>query len=212
MFQGVHSKNVQRSCPDACQGGYPIGASGTEVENPFNSVLNYGADGTCALVLGVSYMLNEKGKTIEEVRVLDESSYEEIQKYIRYDMSFEGASGPVSFTGNDNPGTLGVYQLMGKEDILVGTIGWNDAKSMDIDQKLMDEYNGGIRNDSWTEADLDPPPPAAYFPWDVVKVLARVLPIGAPCFLAYLNSIPGFDTFIARSLGKQTTTLYQDLT
>ena len=152
-------------------------------------------------------MLEEKVKIIEEVRVLDESSYEEIQKYIRYEMSFEGASGPVSFTGNDNPGTLGVYQLMGKEDILVGSVGWNDAKNMDIDQNLMDIYNGGIRNESWTEADMDPPPPQAYFPWDVIKVLARVLPIGVPYFLAYLNSIPGFDTFIARSLGKQTSTV-----
>ena len=59
------------------QGGYPIGEKGTEVENPFNSVLNYGADGTCALVLAVRHMLEEKGKTIDEVRVLNESSYEE---------------------------------------------------------------------------------------------------------------------------------------
>ena len=159
------------------QQGYPIGEKGTEVENPFTSVLNYGADGTCALVLAVSHMLLEKGKTIDEVRILDESSYEEIQKYIRYDLSFEGASGPVSFTGNDNPGTLGVYQLIDQEDILVGTAGWNDAKSLDVDQNVMDVYNGGVRNESWTEADLDPPPPAAYFPWDVIKVLSRVLPI-----------------------------------
>ena len=38
------------------QGGYPIGEKGTEVESPFNSVLNHGADGTCARVLAVSYM------------------------------------------------------------------------------------------------------------------------------------------------------------
>ena len=148
-FKGFTPKTFNELVQTHVQGGYPIGEKGTEVENPFNSVLNYGADGTCALVMAVSYMLNEKGKTIEEVRVLDESNYKEIQKYIRYEMSF----------------------------------------------------------DSWTEADLDPPPPEAYFPWDVIKVLARVLPIGVPCFLAYLNSIPGFDTFVARSLGKQTSTV-----
>ena len=152
-------------------------------------------------------MLITKGKTIDEVRVLDESNYEEIQKYIRYEMSFEGSSGPVSFTGNDNPGTLGVYQLFGQEDILVGTVGCNDAKTMDVDQDLMEIFNGGIKNESWTEADLDPPPPEKYFPWDVIKVLSRVIPIGVPCFLAYLNSIPGFDAWVARSLGKQTSTV-----
>ena len=36
-------------------GGYPIGEKGAEVESPFNSILNHGADGTCALVLAVSY-------------------------------------------------------------------------------------------------------------------------------------------------------------
>ena len=35
------------------QEGYPIGEKGIEVESPFNSVLNHGADGTCALVLAV---------------------------------------------------------------------------------------------------------------------------------------------------------------
>ena len=38
------------------QEGYPMGEKGIEVESPFNSVLNHGADGTCALVLTVSYM------------------------------------------------------------------------------------------------------------------------------------------------------------
>ena len=99
----------------------------------------------------------------------------------------------------------GVWRDADLEDLLVGTAGSNDAKDKDIDQNLMD--NGGVRNESWTEADLDPPPPEAYFPWDVIKVLARVLPIGVPCFLAYLFSIPGFDAFVARSLGKQTSTV-----
>ena len=36
-------------------GGYPIGEKGIEVESPFNSVLNHGADGTCALVLAVHW-------------------------------------------------------------------------------------------------------------------------------------------------------------
>ena len=92
---------------------------------------------------------------------------------------------------------------MGQEGILVGAVGWNDAKSPDIEQNLMGIYNGGSRNESWTEADLDPPPPEAYFPWDVIKVLARCIPIGVPCFLAYLNSIPGFDAFVARTFLKK---------
>ena len=37
-------------------GGYPIGEKGAEVETPVNSVLNYGANGTCALVLALSHM------------------------------------------------------------------------------------------------------------------------------------------------------------
>jgi hypothetical protein len=205
-FKGYTPKTFSDIVQKHVQEGYPVGEKGTEVERPFTSVLNYGADGTCALVLAVRHMLFTQGKTLDDVRRLDESNYEEIQKYIRYEMSFNGSSGPVSFTGNDNPGTLGVYQLMGQEDILVGTVGWNDAKSLEVDQNLMDIYNGGVRNESWTEADQDPPPPAAYFPWDAIKVLARVVPIGGPCFLAYLNSIPGFDAFIARSLGKGTST------
>jgi len=203
-FKGYTPKTFSDLVQKHMQEGYPLGEAGTEVERPFTSVLNYGADGTCALVLAVRHMLFTKGKTIDDVRRLDESNYEEIQKYIKDSLSFDGSSGPVSFTGNDNPGTLGVYQLMGQEDVLVGTVGWNDAKNLDVDQNLMDIYNGGVRNESWTEADEDPPPPAAYFPWDAVKVLSRVIPIGCPCFLAYLNSIPGFENFVARSVGKQT--------
>ena len=147
-FKGFTPKSFSDLVQKHVQEGYPLGQTGTEVERPFTSVLNYGADGTCALVLAVRHMLEEKGKTIDEVRLLDESSYEEIQKYIRYEMSFSGASGPVSFTGNDNPGTLGVYQLIGQEDILVGSVGWNDAKNMDIDQNLMD-----IRNEKSMDID-----------------------------------------------------------
>ena len=40
-------------------------------------------------------MLKEEVKIIEKVKALDESSYKEVQEYIRYERSFRGAFGSV---------------------------------------------------------------------------------------------------------------------
>lgn len=79
-------------------------------------------------------------------------------KFMRDDLTIEGVSGPVKFSGNDKPGWLGLWQLSGSQRVPVGTVDENGT--------TVTGWSEGLRNETW----LPPYPPTKPppFPWRYV--------------------------------------------
>jgi hypothetical protein len=179
------------------------------VEHPMEGLMNQGADGTCAFAMALRYMLFDKGYTIDQVRRLSEAHFNEMQNYIRNTMSANGSAGPLKFDENQKPAQLGVFQVSSDHSVLVGTVSPDNMTAANRDDMLVDllvHQNDGVVNTTWTLADADPLAPEPYRPWLLIKVLSRIIPIGGPMLLAYMNSIPGFSAWVKRTTSGVSTT------
>jgi len=179
------------------------------VEHPMEGLMNQGADGTCAFAMALRYMLFDKGYKIDQVRRLSEGHFNEMQNYIRNTMSANGSAGPLKFDENQKPAILGVFQVSSDHAVLVGTVSPDNmtaANRDDILVDLLDHTNDALVNTTWTEADPDPLPPQRFRPWLLIKVLSRIIPIGGPMLLAYMNSLPGFSAWVKRTTSGVSST------
>jgi len=158
----------------------------TAVLFPHLELINFALDGMCIFAKILNKFVRPrdatKGVTIQNMRERDQGRFNQITRYVKDEMSFEGASGTVDFNGNDLPGSLSAWQLQGNETHLVGIYG--------ADGVLNFSWATGLRNESWEPAPEDAiAAEEAAFP-----VLAVVIPIlgcffcAIVCYAVYMGS------------------------
>merc|ERR1719424_1076029 len=142
-------------CNDGSGGGVKL--ADTMEERPFDEIIGLVADGTCLIAKAVQRMV-DMGYNIETLRSPTSPVYKDMVKVLRAE-NFTGASGYVTFQGNDKPGYLGIWQVRANESIMVGNV---DPNGINFTMS----YEDGLRNDTWTAAPADVV--AEEFPWVVI--------------------------------------------
>ena len=111
-FQGHTASSFLQLIDNHLQDGYPSGDNETEVPEPFHDLKAHAADATCVFMYTVKYLMEEEGKTIDDIRRLDEETYRSFLSYIKTQIDFDGVSGRVKFDGNDT-GRVEIYVCLG---------------------------------------------------------------------------------------------------
>jgi len=137
-----------------------LSADDMKEERPYDEMIGLVADGTCLIAKSVRRMV-DAGYDIATLRTPSSAVYKDMVKFLRAE-NFTGASGYVTFNGNDKPGYLGIWQVRANESILVGHVDPNEIN-------ITLSYEGGLRNDTWTAA----PPDVVEeeFPWVVIPAV-----------------------------------------
>jgi hypothetical protein len=161
--------------------GYPLGDESTQVSQPFDEVKAHAADATCVFAYAVKHLLAEPlSFSMADIKGNTEAVYSEFISFIKTTVDFQGASGRITFSGNDKAAYLGVVQIQDGAKKLVGTCSHNGTTDLTV--------NGGPSNASWQPAHPDAPPPEENFPYFVFQVFLPLLCICCPALGACIRS------------------------
>merc|ERR1712136_226444 len=150
-FPGFTSRNLSVLIQMHLAEGFPVG-TGNAVDSPYPNMEGLGADGVCTIALATKEMLR-RNYTLEDLYDRGPSVYGEMIDYIRNELSCEGVSGTVKFTGNDKKGYLAITQVIESESVLVGHVSPDGI--VNLNQTLVD-------NSSWVAAPPDPEDPTIW--------------------------------------------------
>jgi len=150
-FPGFTSRNLSVLIQMHLAEGFPVGDDNA-VDSPYPNMEGLGADGVCTIALATKEMLR-RNYTLEDLYERGPSVYGEMIDYIRNELSFEGVSGTVKFTGNDKKGYLAITQVIESESVLAGHVSPDGI--VNLNQTLVD-------NSSWVAAPPDPEDPRIF--------------------------------------------------
>jgi hypothetical protein len=159
--------------------GYPEGDSASQVSDPYMDMRAHSSDGACVFAYTVRHLLS-LGHSMQEIEGRSQEVYDEIIRYIKTDVDFQGVSGHVKFEGNDKQAYLAVQQVQAGLKVLVGTCSWNASLDLSV--------NGGPSNASWKPPHPDEIPYEEPFPYLVFQVLLPVLCICCPALAACIRN------------------------
>lgn len=141
--------------------GYPAGY-GNAVESPYTNIQSYGADGVCMIALTVKEMMS-RGYTLDQLILQEETTYNEMVYFMKTNLSFEGVSGLVQFSGNERRSYLAITQVRDHESIPVGYLLSDDADSVTIDYAI-------LTSNFWVPAPGDEGPVSTIKTWHLVLI------------------------------------------
>jgi len=175
-FQGYTASSLNAYVrSELAMGATELDPNRTAVEHPHEELINFALDGMCIFAKTLRQFVVLKDTSIQAMRERDEGRFNQITRYIKQTMNFEGASGTVDINGNDLPASLGAWQLQGNKSKLVGIYG--------TDGVLNFSWATGLRNDSWAPA----PDDIAAVEEEPFPVLAVVIPILGCFFCAIVG-------------------------
>jgi len=179
-FEDETAKSFYEKAARAAAEGF-AGDNATMAQKRFD-VFSKAADGHCAMAFAMRRMIGT-GVTAPELRKPSEEIYEQFHTALRHDTAFRGASGPVSFEGNDAVGHTIINQRRANtDDETKDTMPWVDATVgiQFFNGTLMLEMNGGLSDDAYEEAHQEV---EAEFPFAALQISLVVLFICCPfCF------------------------------
>eukprot|EP00929_Paragymnodinium_shiwhaense_P034250 TRINITY_DN1865_c0_g1_i2.p1 TRINITY_DN1865_c0_g1~~TRINITY_DN1865_c0_g1_i2.p1 ORF type:complete len:1228 (+),score=240.72 TRINITY_DN1865_c0_g1_i2:155-3685(+) len=184
-FPGYTAKSFLALLDEHLADGYPKGDD-NKVAAPYQNIRAQAVDGVCVLAYAIKYLMSPaagppQGYSIDEIRRPDAALYNKFLQYIKQSVDFTGATGRVTFTGNDRKSNLAIQQVRQGSHVTVGTIDWNSTVDLSI--------NEGISNESWQPAHPDPPPPPNNFPYLVFQVGIPLVCILCPAIAGCLRSM-----------------------
>eukprot|EP00930_Biecheleria_cincta_P052351 TRINITY_DN375_c1_g1_i9.p1 TRINITY_DN375_c1_g1~~TRINITY_DN375_c1_g1_i9.p1 ORF type:complete len:515 (-),score=82.41 TRINITY_DN375_c1_g1_i9:184-1683(-) len=157
-FKSHSAKSLSRLIDNHFATGYPEGNLANRVMDPYYDIKAHAVDATCALAFTVQHMLSQ-GRTIEQIQRLDESSYNEFNRYLRNELDFQGVSGRVTFSDNNRPNLLSVKQVLQGKEVEVGLVFLNGTLSW---------IGNGTIDSAWALEPADPPERFKY--WLVFQI------------------------------------------
>jgi hypothetical protein len=148
-FKGHSASSFYFELDKYLQNGVPGKAD--PVTNVYSSIRGNAADATCVIAFTLKHMLSV-GYSLEQLQHPTAVVFDKMKKYMKEGIDFAGATGQVTFVGNDKPGNLVVQQVQQGVYVEVGVVDEHGNRTW---------LNGGVIDTAWQKEDIDAPPPKA---------------------------------------------------
>eukprot|EP00929_Paragymnodinium_shiwhaense_P122713 TRINITY_DN9570_c0_g2_i2.p1 TRINITY_DN9570_c0_g2~~TRINITY_DN9570_c0_g2_i2.p1 ORF type:complete len:1321 (+),score=343.38 TRINITY_DN9570_c0_g2_i2:87-4049(+) len=177
-FRGYTSKTFLEDLDKHLLDGYPVpGDNTTAVPRPYMELRAHAADGVCALAKTMQYLMAEpRSVSLEDLQKPGAALYKDFVQHLKTDLTFQGVSGRVNFTGNIKPEPLALRQVKDGDFVMVGIVFPNQTMRLG--------ENGGPTNESWQPALPNEKP---YFPYFVFQIMVPLLVICCPSIAGWIR-------------------------